>query len=187
MGTGTDIAIESAGVTLVKGDLRGIVRARRLSKATMSNIRQNLFFAFVYNVLGVPVAAGVLCLPGSAAEPDDRKRCDDLQFRVGHRQCASPEAGFPVKFSSPAPRWLWLAPRAILEGELETSNQPRLADRPDRHTGVGNGVRDAVRFRSCHPRRGAPWLRETLRRRAGDNSFVGSAGARRLRPRLRRS
>ena len=97
MGTGTDIAIESAGVTLVKGDLRGIVRARRLNKATMSNIRQNLFFAFVYNVLGVPVAAGVLCLPGSAAEPHDRKRCDDLQFRVGHRQCASPEAGFPVK------------------------------------------------------------------------------------------
>jgi Cu+-exporting ATPase len=60
MGSGTDIAIESAGVTLVKGDLRGIVRARRLSRSTMSNIRQNLFFAFVYNVLGVPVAAGVL-------------------------------------------------------------------------------------------------------------------------------
>jgi Cu+-exporting ATPase len=60
MGTGTDVAMESAGVTLVKGDLRGIVRARRLSSATMSNIRQNLFFAFVYNVLGVPVAAGVL-------------------------------------------------------------------------------------------------------------------------------
>jgi Cu+-exporting ATPase len=60
MGTGTDVAIESAGVTLVKGDLRGIVRALRLSRATMANIRQNLFFAFVYNVLGVPVAAGVL-------------------------------------------------------------------------------------------------------------------------------
>jgi Cu+-exporting ATPase len=60
MGTGTDVAMESAGVTLVKGDLRGIVRARRLSRATMSNIRQNLFFAFVYNALGVPVAAGVL-------------------------------------------------------------------------------------------------------------------------------
>jgi Cu+-exporting ATPase len=60
MGTGTDVAIESAGVTLVKGDLRGIVRARRLSQATMRNIRQNLFFAFVYNVLGVPIAAGVL-------------------------------------------------------------------------------------------------------------------------------
>jgi len=60
MGTGTDVAMESAGVTLVKGDLRGIARARRLSRATMHNIRQNLFFAFVYNSLGVPVAAGVL-------------------------------------------------------------------------------------------------------------------------------
>jgi Cu+-exporting ATPase len=60
MGTGTDVAMESAGVTLVKGDLRGLVRARRLSRATMKNIRQNLFFAFVYNALGVPVAAGVL-------------------------------------------------------------------------------------------------------------------------------
>jgi Cu+-exporting ATPase len=60
MGTGTDVAMESADVTLVKGDLRGIVRARRLSRATMGNIRQNLFFAFIYNTLGVPVAAGVL-------------------------------------------------------------------------------------------------------------------------------
>jgi Cu+-exporting ATPase len=60
MGTGTDVAIESAGITLVKGDLRGIVRARRLSRATMRNIRQNLFLAFVYNLVGVPVAAGVL-------------------------------------------------------------------------------------------------------------------------------
>ncbi|RME27811.1 MAG: HAD family hydrolase, partial [Deltaproteobacteria bacterium] len=60
MGTGTDVAMESAGVTLVKGDLSGIVRARRLSRATMRNIRQNLFFAFAYNSIGVPVAAGVL-------------------------------------------------------------------------------------------------------------------------------
>jgi len=60
MGTGTDVAIESAGVTLVKGDLRGIVRARTLSRATMRNIRQNLFFAFIYNVLGIPIAAGAL-------------------------------------------------------------------------------------------------------------------------------
>ena len=60
MGTGADVAVESAGITLVKGDLRGIVRARRLAHATMTNIRQNLFFAFVYNALGVPVAAGVL-------------------------------------------------------------------------------------------------------------------------------
>lgn len=60
MGTGTDVAMESAGVTLVRGDLRGIAKARRLSRATMGNIRQNLFFAFVYNALGVPIAAGVL-------------------------------------------------------------------------------------------------------------------------------
>jgi Cu+-exporting ATPase len=60
MGTGTDVAMESAGVTLVKGDLAGILRARKLSQATMSNIRQNLFFAFIYNLLGVPIAAGVL-------------------------------------------------------------------------------------------------------------------------------
>jgi Cu+-exporting ATPase len=60
MGTGTDIAIESGGVTLLKGDLRGIVKARRLSRATLRNIKQNLFFAFVYNAVGVPIAAGVL-------------------------------------------------------------------------------------------------------------------------------
>jgi Cu+-exporting ATPase len=60
MGTGTDVAMESAGITLVKGDLTGIVRARKLSRATMANIKQNLFFAFIYNALGVPVAAGVL-------------------------------------------------------------------------------------------------------------------------------
>jgi Cu+-exporting ATPase len=60
MGTGTDVAIESAGITLVKGDLRGIVRARHLSRATMRNIRENLFFAFIYNALGVPIAAGIL-------------------------------------------------------------------------------------------------------------------------------
>jgi Cu+-exporting ATPase len=70
MGTGTDVAIESADVTLVKGDLRGVVRARRLSRATMRNIRQNLVWAFVYNVLGVPVAAGVLYpLSGTLLSP----------------------------------------------------------------------------------------------------------------------
>ena len=60
MGTGTDIAIESGGITLLKGDLEGILRARKLSHATMRNIRQNLFFAFLYNSLGLPIAAGVL-------------------------------------------------------------------------------------------------------------------------------
>jgi len=60
MGTGTDVAIQSAGVTLVRGDLRGVVRALKLSRSTMRNIRQNLFFAFLYNMLGVPIAAGAL-------------------------------------------------------------------------------------------------------------------------------
>ena len=60
MGTGTDVAMQSAGVVLVQGDLRGVARARGLSRATMRNIRENLFFAFAYNALGVPVAAGVL-------------------------------------------------------------------------------------------------------------------------------
>jgi Cu+-exporting ATPase len=60
MGTGTDVAMESAGVTLLQGDLTGIVRARRLSRATMGNIRQNLFLAFVYNAAGIPIAAGAL-------------------------------------------------------------------------------------------------------------------------------
>jgi Cu+-exporting ATPase len=60
MGSGTDVAIESAGITLVKGDLRGVVRAHTLSRATMANIRQNLVFAFLYNALGVPIAAGIL-------------------------------------------------------------------------------------------------------------------------------
>jgi Cu+-exporting ATPase len=60
MGSGTDVAIQSAGITLVQGDLRGIVRALHLSRITMRNIRQNLFFAFGYNVLGIPIAAGVL-------------------------------------------------------------------------------------------------------------------------------
>ena len=60
MSSGTDVAMESAGVTLLKGDLTGIVKARQLSRATMSNIRQNLVFAFIYNVAGIPIAAGVL-------------------------------------------------------------------------------------------------------------------------------
>jgi Cu+-exporting ATPase len=60
MGTGTDVAMESADITLLKGDLRGILRARKLSRETMKNIRQNLFFAFIYNIVGVPIAAGIL-------------------------------------------------------------------------------------------------------------------------------
>jgi Cu+-exporting ATPase len=70
MGTGADVAMESAGITLIKGDLRGLVRARRLSRATMRNVRQNLFLAFVYNAVGVPVAAGALYpLTGTLISP----------------------------------------------------------------------------------------------------------------------
>ncbi len=85
MGTGTDVAMESAGMTLVKGDLRGIAKARRLSRGVMKNIRQNLFFAFIYNALGVPIAAGVLYpFFRNSAEPDDRRAGDEFQQRIGY-------------------------------------------------------------------------------------------------------
>jgi Cu+-exporting ATPase len=93
MGTGTDVAIESASITLVKGDLMGIVKAIHLSRAVMRNIRQNLFFAFIYNALGIPIAAGArhthcrrraLSISWSAAQSDDRRCCDELQLGVGN-------------------------------------------------------------------------------------------------------
>src|SRR4030065_12146 len=85
MGTGTDVAMESAGVTLVKGDLRGIVRARHLSRATMRNIKQNLFFAFVYNALGVPVAAGGLFSVYGMCKKNQRRITHD-GFSISHRK-----------------------------------------------------------------------------------------------------
>ena len=90
MGTGTDSAMESAGVTLVKGDLRGIAKARRLSWGTMRNIRQNLSFAFFYNLLGVPIAAGIL-YPNlrHSSQPDDRQRRHDFQLCLRHHQRAA--------------------------------------------------------------------------------------------------
>ena len=91
MGTGADIAMESARVTLMKGDLRGIARARRLSRAVMRNIRQNLFFAFVYNALGVPIAAGgALPRVRPAPEPDHCQRGHEPEFGLGHRQRPAP-------------------------------------------------------------------------------------------------
>ena len=97
MGTGTDVAMESAGVTLVKGDLRGIVRARRLSRATMRNIRQNLVLAFIYNALGVPVGGGrALPLVRTSAEPHHGERGDEPQLGVGDRQRAAAAAGGAV-------------------------------------------------------------------------------------------
>jgi hypothetical protein len=103
MGTGTDVAIESAGVTLVKGDLAAIARARLLSAATMRNIRQNLFFAFAYNALGVPVAAGVLYpVLRAPAEPGRRGGGDGPELGLGDRQRA-PAPGRPRLRKSPIP------------------------------------------------------------------------------------
>ena len=94
MGTGTDVAIESAGITLVKGDLRGIVRARRLSRATMRNIRQNLFFAFIYNTAGVPDCRGrPVSILRDTLIAHDRRRGHELQLGFGDRQFAQTQEG----------------------------------------------------------------------------------------------
>ncbi len=91
MGTGADVAMESAGLTLLKGDLRGVVRAVNLARATMRNIKQNLFFAFVYNALGVPIAAGVLYpFFGITAVADHRRRGHEPVVGLGGRQRAPP-------------------------------------------------------------------------------------------------
>lgn len=90
MGTGTDVAMESAGVTLLKGDLGGIVRARRLSQATMRNIRQNLFFAFVYNAAGIPIAAGIsISDVWIIAVSDHRRSRDGAVICQRRRQCVA--------------------------------------------------------------------------------------------------
>ena len=90
MGTGTDVAMESASITLLKGDLMGITRAKTLSHATMRNIRQNLFFAFFYNAIGVPVAAGVLYpVFGLLLSPDARRSSHVAIVSERDQQCAA--------------------------------------------------------------------------------------------------
>ena len=102
MGTGTDVAMESAGVTLVKGDLRGIVRARRLSQATMRNIRQNLFFAFIYNVAGrADCGRNPVPVVRTSAQSDDCQRSDDVQFGIGDWKRAQAAAARTVGGSLP--------------------------------------------------------------------------------------
>ncbi len=105
MGSGTDVAMASAGMTLVKGDLTGIVRARKLSAATMRNIRQNLLFAFLYNALGVPIAAGALYpLFGHLAVARDRRRRHGAVVRQRRRQRAAAAARRALS-SGNSPNW----------------------------------------------------------------------------------
>ena len=119
MGTGTDVAMESAAVTLVKGDLRGIVRGRKLSKAAMRNIRQNLFFALIYNSVGVPLAAGsTLSLVWDFAQSHARGGGHDVQFRVRHQQRAA---------AAPAGAVGWTVVRcslSVVRGHESPANQP---------------------------------------------------------------
>jgi len=96
MGSGTDVAIESAALTLVKPDLAGVVRARRLSRATLGNIRQNLFLAFVYNTIGVPIAAGALYPFAGVLIADLGERRHDARLAIGHRECPAATAGAVV-------------------------------------------------------------------------------------------
>ena len=98
MGTGTDVAMESADITLVKGDLRGIEKATRLSRAVMRNIRQNLFFAFIYNMLGVPIAAGALYpLLRDSAQPDHRRSRHESQLSLSDHERSAASANQSMK------------------------------------------------------------------------------------------
>ena len=137
MGTGTDVAIESADITLVKGDLRGMLRARRLSRATMRNIRQNLFFAFVYNVARrADRRRRPVSVARSAAQPDDRQRGDDLQLGVGDRERAAAARGVAGLISSSAVRCHGRLRRARLRRHDDTTtrrhdvNAPATRERP---------------------------------------------------------
>ena len=118
MGTGTDVAMESAAVTLVKGDLRGIVRGRKLSKAAMRNIRQNLFFALIYNSVGVPWRRANFIPGWDFAQSHARGGGPDVQFRVRHQQRAA---------AAPAGAVGWTVVRcslSVVRGHESPANQP---------------------------------------------------------------
>ncbi len=130
MGTGTDVAIESAGITLLKGDLTGIVQARALSQAAMRNIRQNLFFAFIYNAAGVPIAAGVLypvfgscCRRSSPPPPWRCRRSAWSAMRCGcaARHCRPAHASHSSRYSA---SWLGPPPPSAAEWRVSRVNAP---------------------------------------------------------------
>jgi P-type Cu+ transporter len=127
MGSGSDVALESAGVTLVKGELSGILRARKLSRATLANIRQNLVFAFGYNSLGVPIAAGI-SIPGDRhpAQPDDRGPGHELVLGLGDRQRAQ---------AAPA-EVLECHVEAALEAGREPGDRVAVEEEAEQHEGV---------------------------------------------------
>ena len=114
MGTGTDVAMESAGITLVKGDLRGIEKAIGLSRAMMRNIRQNLFFAFIYNALGIPIAAGALYpFFGLLLNPMIAGAAMSLQFRLSHCKCTPAPRGKVIDPGRCLVLGRWVPPAAL--------------------------------------------------------------------------
>ena len=191
MGTGTDVAIESAGITLLGGDLRGIVRARNLSRATMRNIRQNLFFAFAYNVLGIPVAGGVLYpVFGILLSPMIASAAMSLSSGVGDLECA-PVAARGARLKAFRRARTRIGPRRRVP-------QANLQEAPS--DGSGNddrrprGARDPRLARQAHRRGRGPargWRRGTRggAERRLDRCARGARAARRRQaalPRCRR-
>ena len=130
MGTGTDVAMESGGITLVKGDLTGILRARKLSQATMRNIRQNLFFAFIYNAIGVPIAAGVLYpFFGMLLSPIFAAAAMSFSSVVGDHQRPPPPPSKAVILEPriPPPKFVILRRALCAEGPMQRAVASRSA------------------------------------------------------------
>ena len=167
MGTGTDVAIESAGVTLLKGDLTGIVRARRLSAATMRNIRQNLFFAFIYNAAGIPIAAGVLYPTfGILLSPVLARRRHGALLGQRGRQCAAAAADPALAGTARARRaWNCLG-YAKKHGERNASTLPSVPDNPLLYRSTGRAPRASMSTLSAFlSKQRMRWYRRGIDRR----------------------